>query len=239
MISGWTATVRFISRRTSSCPRSSGCCRRRRGRPGGPCASTIGLPELPPTMSLRRDVVERRVRIELAARVEPAPAAGGTEPCRSCARTGATACVNGSTCCAFLVPAVHVAVAQAQRERRVGIRVRAEHREARLRDLLLRRRDRRLHFVFVDLANGARIGIDLSAPARSSDRSTRRRPRRRRPTAPCARPDRRAWSRAISLAASDSGDSLLISVRTIGSSGPSASRILSSENDSVTARSRG
>ena len=141
--------------------------------------------------------------------------------------------VNGSTGCPFSTQPAHVAIAQPQRERGVGINVRAEHGEARLGDLLLSGRDRRLHFVLVDLAHARARPDRSSVPARSSDPTTHRRPRRRRPTAPCARRDRRASFRAMSLRASDSGDSLLSRRRTMSSSGPRISRILSSENENV------
>ena len=162
-----------------------------------PCASISGLPELPPTMSLLVEKLNGVFGSSLSFAFEPAlrHANGSSPVARSIQARQARERLD---LLAVLHPALHGAVAQAQRERRVRIHARAERGEARLRDLLRRGAHRRLHFVLVALAHGADALVDELGELRSSDRRTRRRPARRLSTAPCAPADRRASSPAIS-----------------------------------------
>ena len=136
-----------------------------------PFALISGLPELPPTMSL---LVERLngVFMSSASFARSASVSGTRNGSAPVARSNARdSRVNGSTGCAVLVPALHRAVVQPQRERRVRIHARAEHREARLGDR------------FAGDARGSRRPRPRSACAARAHRHRRR--ARARSSDPC------------------------------------------------------
>ena len=123
-----------------------------------PFAFTIGLPELPPTMSLS---VVKFARVDMSRRSFAAIQRGGilnggSPVARSKARDSS---VHGRTSWPFSVQPFMRAVGEAQREGRVRIDARAVLGEARLRDLLLAALRRPVDLFLELLAERPRIGV--------------------------------------------------------------------------------
>ena len=176
-------------RRTSTSPRSSGCCRRTPGRRLA-ARSISGLPELPPMMSLLVERLNRVLRSSLPfASSQLSGSLNGSHRWR--ARRGAPSRVKGGDVLAVLLPALHGAVIESQREGRVWVDARASAAK-------------RAFAIFSDATHG-RLRLrprSSCAPhvrahrspsrARSSDRPRRRSLPGLLSTAPCGRPDPRA-----------------------------------------------
>src|SRR5688572_24736860 len=144
---GCTATVRFFDASNQYEPAIEWMLPSNTSPTTSPRAFTIGLPELPPMMSVVATKLARRVRSSCGCASSHAvgSANGGAPVCRPYSRSS---CVNGGT------------VGQSQRERGVGVNARPVRLEPGLRDCLLRAAHGTVHFRFVNLPKAPRLLVD-------------------------------------------------------------------------------